>query len=84
MVRELDLSNMAEDGTVNCAFVQFFAARDGISRCPHAERSFQFAVDYKFDNDLWLHDFAQVYKKMLNHGYGYDPTLECAGGLCVY
>lgn len=84
LVRELNRTNMAEDGTVNCAFVAFFASRDSIPRCPHAVQSFDFAVEYKFNNELWLNDFAQVYKKMLNHGYPYDPTLECPGDLCVY
>jgi hypothetical protein len=75
---------MQADGTVNCEFVEFFANRQGVPRCPHAERSFQFAVDYKFDNELWMRDFADVYKKMLNHGYSFDPQKQCAGGICVY
>ncbi len=71
-------------GRVSCAFTQRIASDTGSSRCPHAERSLEFAAEYKFDNDLWLRDFQRVYKKMLNHGYDYDRTKQCKGGLCVY
>jgi hypothetical protein len=84
LVRGLNHSNMANNGIVNCAFVDFFAARDDIPRCPQAVKSFDFAVEYKFNNDLWLNDFSNAFKKMLNHGYPYDPTLDCPGDLCVY
>lgn len=73
-----------DEGRVSCAFTQQIAGDTGSSRCPHAEQSLEFAAEYKFDNDLWLRDFQSVYKKMLNHGYDYDPTKECLGGLCVY
>ena len=62
IVRELTDDNMDENGVVSCAFV-------GASRCPVAERSFQFAAEYTFDNLMWLIDFAEVMEIMTTKGY---------------
>jgi hypothetical protein len=84
LVRELTHENVLADGTVLCEFVQFFATQQNVTRCPQASLSLEFAAEYKLDNALWLHDFSRVYKKVLNHGYPYDPTLDCPGSICVY
>ena len=83
MVRELNEDNMIH-GRVTCAFTSQIALDSGTRRCPRAQESLEFAAEYKFDNDLWLNDFRDVYHKMLNHGYDYDPSQECLGNLCVY
>jgi len=62
IVREITDRNMRPDGTVTCNFV-------GAGRCPVAERSFRFAVEYTFDNLLWLNDFYRVFEIMITSGY---------------
>lgn len=85
MVRNITDDVMSDTGRISCAFESHLLVQGATTqRCPHAERSFGFWADYKFDNDLWLHDFEAVYKKMLNHGYPYDPDRVCRSGLCSY
>ena len=73
LVRQLDGSNVQNNGRVNCRFV-------GENTCPVAEQSFRFAVEYTFDNMLWLRDFRQVMIIMIENGY---RRAGCAGnGLC--
>jgi Peroxidase len=79
LVRELTDDNMDELGRVSCAFTNAVGG-GSIPRCPHAEQGLQFAAEYRFDNDLWLNDFMDVYHRMLNHGCT-DGTF-CNGGLC--
>jgi hypothetical protein len=85
LVRNITNDVMSDTGRIACSFTSGTLAEGSTTqRCPHAERSFGFWADYKFDNDLWLHDFELVYKKMLNHGYAYDPDRFCPSGLCSY
>lgn len=77
---------MSDTGRIACSFT-FSQLAPGATtqRCPHAERSFDFAADYRFDNELWLEDFADVYAKMLNDGYPFDPDQDCGpSGICIY
>ncbi len=37
--------------------------------CPVAMETFDKAVEYKFDNELFLTDFEAVFDKMLKNGY---------------
>ena len=70
IVRDINEDNLDEDGFVSCSFTtEILRPESNSTVCPFAQESFGFATDYKFDNDLWLHDFEIVYKKMLNHGY---------------
>jgi hypothetical protein len=85
LVRNITNDVMSDTGRIDCSFNSGTLAEGSTTqRCPHAERSFGFWADYKFDNDLWLHDFELVYKKMLNHGYPYDPDRFCRTGLCSF
>ena len=85
MVRNITDDNMSDTGRISCAFTSHQLVEGAeTKRCAHASRSFDIFADYRFDNDLWLRDFNAVYKKMLNHGYPYDPDLECPSGLCSY
>ena len=73
-----------DDGKVSCAFTQQIAFNTNSPRCPEAAKSLKFAANYKFDNDLWLHDFEKVFKRMLNNGYNYNANQVCPGGMCSY
>ena len=79
LVRELTDENMDEQGRVSCAFTNVVGG-GAVPRCPHAERSIEFAAEYLFDNELWLNDFMRVYHRMLNHGC--TDGIFCNGGLC--
>lgn len=83
LVRDME-EDIDSDGRVDCEFIQQIAFDTNSPRCPVAGQSLEFAAMYKFDNDLWLRDFAKVFKKMLNHGYDYDPDKVCPANLCVY
>lgn len=73
IVRELTDQNMNANGVVDCEFIN-----EG--RCPVAQRSFQFAVEYTFDNLLWLRDFREVMNIMLTSRYIVPPGCGVGGG----
>lgn len=74
LVRNLTNDNMASDGEVSCAFIDE-------NRCPHAADSLDFAAEYRLDNELWLNDFSDVLKRMVNAGY--SVTNECILDVCI-
>jgi len=74
LVRLLDSSNMDQNGKVSCKFRKSGA-------CPANNLSIQFAIDYTFDNLLWLNDFRDVLTRMLRRGY--TKTSNCDGSICV-
>jgi len=74
LVRLLDSSNMDSNGRVSCTF-----RRTGA--CPVNNLSIQFAIDYTFDNLLWLNDFRGVLSRMLKRGY--TKTSNCDGSICL-
>lgn len=75
LVRELTDQNMdKETGEVSCGFI-------GEGRCPHASGSLDFVAEYRINNNLWLNDFQDVFKKMLRKGY--QVTQDCFNGVCI-
>jgi len=73
LVRELNSTNMDKNGLVSCTF-----RRTG--RCPANQLAIDFAIDYTFDNLLWLNDFRDVLRRMLQNGY--VKTSVCDGTIC--
>jgi len=59
-------------GQVTCEF------RARRNRCPKALETFDIAVEYKFDNDLFVEDFEDAYKRMMKTGFvaSQCPDLE--------
>lgn len=73
LVREITDSNMDKDGKMSCDFI-------GSSKCPHAARSLDYVAEYRLDNSLWLTDFQDILKRMLDNGY--TLSQNCSGGVC--
>jgi len=74
LVRDLNPGNMDKDGVVSCNF-----RRQG--RCPHNDFAIHFAIQYRFDNQLWMNDFHDVLQLMINHGY--TVSNNCQGKVCL-
>lgn len=49
--------------------------------CPHAPETLGIAAEYKFDNGLWLEDFEDAFKRMLNTGF--DSSAGCLQTPCA-
>mmetsp|Transcript_24567 Transcript_24567/g.52939 ORF Transcript_24567/g.52939 Transcript_24567/m.52939 type:complete len:1002 (+) Transcript_24567:237-3242(+) len=79
LVRNLT-GEIGEDGEVaNCQF-RCTRTRCTPARCPHAEETFDIVTEYAFDNEAFLIDFEDAFKRMLNKGF--DSSAGCLSPPC--
>ena len=68
-----------DEGAVDCAFKDDSKPTEGNYGtrrraqgkvvCPVADETMEKMIEYKMDNELWLHDFEKVLEKMVKNGY---------------
>lgn len=84
IVRDLSDGYIGDDGEVaDCQFKCNRPAGCTPERCPYAEDTFDIVAEYAYDNDAFLVDFEDAFKRMLNQGFVASSEPVCVSDTCT-